>query len=89
MKKALALVLLLTFVAAAAFASGGSEKAAGAEKVKLIWYIWDDPEKQGHTAIAQDFMDKNPNYEIEISRTPFSKYEETIRTTHLNVTCGK
>jgi len=79
MKKALALALLLFFVAALAFASGDSEKAAPG-KVKILWYIWDDPEKQGHNMIAQDFMDKNPNYEIEISRTPFSKYEETIRT---------
>ncbi len=79
MKKALTLALLLVFVAAAAFASGGGEKAAPG-KVKLVWYIWDDPEKRGHNVIVQDFLDKNPNYEIEISRTPFSKYEETIRT---------
>ena len=80
MKKALALSLLLVFAAAAVFAGGESESKAGAEKVKLLWYIWDDPEKQGHNIIAQDYMDRNPNYEIEISRTPFSKYEETIRT---------
>ena len=78
MKKALVLSLLLVFAAAAVFAGGESESKAGAEKVKLLWYIWDDPEKQGHNLIAQDYMDRNPNYEIEISRTPFSKYEETI-----------
>ena len=80
MKKALALSLLLFFVAALTFASGGKDTAATSEKVKLLWFIWDNPEKQGHNIIRDDFVARNPNYEIEISTTPFAKYEETIRT---------
>ena len=54
--------------------------AAAGKKTSLLWYVWDDPEIQGHKRIAEDFEKKNPGYEVIFSRTPFNKYEETIRT---------
>jgi multiple sugar transport system substrate-binding protein len=80
MRKILALAILAILAASPLFGAGQSEAAAASKKIDLLWYIWDDPEKQGHQMIADNFMKENPNYNIEISRTPFSKYEETIRT---------
>jgi multiple sugar transport system substrate-binding protein len=73
---------LVVLAISPAFSAGQADSGASAaqEKISLLWYVWDDPETQGHKQIADNFMKENPNYQIEFSRTPFSKYEETIRT---------
>ena len=74
MQKLLAVLLMLGLMAGFVFASGQSPDAAATDqKVKLLWYVWDDPATKGHNEIAASFVKENPNYEIEISRTPFGK----------------
>lgn len=82
MRRLLAVLLIVGMSAGVAFGAGqqSSGAATAGEKIKLLWYVWDDPATKGHNEIAAGFMEENPNYEIEISRTPFGKYEETIRT---------
>jgi multiple sugar transport system substrate-binding protein len=72
-----ALIVLMTSV----LYGGGQKEAAGtmAKQVEFLWFIWDDPAAQGHNVIIDKFMKENPNVTVEISRTPWSKYEETVR----------
>ncbi len=68
MKKLLSYLLLVSLFV------GLCIPALGEEKVNITFALWDKNQEAAQQAIANAYMEKNPNVSIEIQLTPWSEY---------------
>lgn len=73
--------------AASDASSGSTDSAASsaeqpaAEKVSMVYHTWTvPPESNGESIGINEFMNQNPDYEVELRQTPFADYWTALLT---------
>lgn len=65
---------LSVLMAAVTLGGCGSSSAAQGGKVKLSFQIWDNAQREGMQAVADAYMEKNPDVTIDVQVTSWDEY---------------
>ena len=79
MKRLVLLLGLLALVAGSAFAAGGQEEAAAAEKIELRYMMWDPQIIEKEQELAVKYQQENPNVTITVESAAFSQFWEKMQ----------
>ena len=79
MKRLVFLLGLLALVAGFAFAAGGQEETAAAEKIELRYMMWDPQIIEKEQELAVKYQQENPNVTITVESAAFSQFWEKMQ----------
>lgn len=72
-RKLVAVILVVALIIPLSGCSGGNSGSSGG-KTKLTFALWDQGQREGMEKIAEAYMAKNPDVEIEVQVTSWNEY---------------
>lgn len=74
----LGVVIVVVVIAVIVTQTGGDEEAAADEEVTLEYILWDANQLPAYEEVAEEFMEDNPNIEIDIVQMGWADYWDDL-----------